>query len=116
MLPLFSAVRMIDPRLPEAAATLGAGPLFRFVHLVFPLTMPGVISGTALVFSLSVASYAGPLLLIGDRYQTMTVTIARSFLAVGNRPLGSTMAVILLIIAAGVIWLAGRVGRRGARI
>jgi putative spermidine/putrescine transport system permease protein len=112
LMPLFSAVRMIDDRLPEAAATLGAGPVFRFVRLVLPLTLPGAISGVALVFSLSLASYAGPLLLVGARYPTMTTTIVRGYLELNDRGLGSTMAVSLLLLAGLAISLAGWLGRK----
>lgn len=110
VLPLFSVVKLIDPRLDEAAATLGARPLYRFVHVILPLSMPGVIAGTALVFSLAVSAYVIPTLLMGDRYQVMSTLIAKSFLFNRNQQVGSTVGVLLLLIAVVVVvassWLA----------
>ena len=51
ILPIYSVVKLIDPRLREAGATLGATPLYRFTHVTLPLTLPGVVSGVAFVFS-----------------------------------------------------------------
>ncbi len=55
ILPLFAVVRQVDRRLPDAAATLGGTPLYAFLHVVLPLTLPGLFAGVTLVFSLSVS-------------------------------------------------------------
>ncbi|HEV8311237.1 MAG TPA: ABC transporter permease [Methylomirabilota bacterium] len=103
VLPIFAVVKLIDPRLGEAAATLGSSPAHRFLHVTLPLSMPGVIAGVAFVFSMSVSMYVIPTLLIGDRYKTLSILIARSFLFMRDRALGSTAAVVLLLIAVGVV-------------
>ncbi len=103
VLPIFSVVRLTDRTLLDAAATLGAGPLYRFVHVTLPLTMPGVIAGVAFVFSMSVSMYVIPTLLLGDRFKTLSVLIARSFLFMRDRSSGSVMAVVLLAIAVAVV-------------
>jgi putative spermidine/putrescine transport system permease protein len=114
ILPIYSVVKLIDPRLLEAGATLGAAPLYRFVKIMVPLTLPGVVSGVAFVFSMAVSMYVVPSLLIGDRYQTLSTLTGRSFLFMRNEQLGSTTAVILLALAVGVVvgstWLARRLG------
>jgi putative spermidine/putrescine transport system permease protein len=114
ILPIYSVVKLIDPRLLEAGATLGAAPLYRFVKIMLPLTLPGVVSGVAFVFSMSVSMYVIPSLLIGDRFQTLSTLTGRSFLFMRNEQLGSTTAVILLVLAVGVVvgssWLARRLG------
>ena len=84
ILPIYSVVKLIDPRLSEAGATLGATPLYRFTHVTLPLTLPGVVSGIAFVFSLSVSMYVIPSLLIGDRFQTLSTLTGRSFLLMRN--------------------------------
>jgi putative spermidine/putrescine transport system permease protein len=116
ILPIYSVVKLIDPRLLEAGATLGAAPLYRFVKIMLPLTLPGVVSGIAFVFSMSVSMYVIPSLLIGDRFQTLSTLTGRSFLFMRNEQLGSTTAVILLALAIGVVvasgWLARRLGSR----
>ncbi|SJZ33531.1 putative spermidine/putrescine transport system permease protein [Enhydrobacter aerosaccus] len=114
ILPIYSVVKLIDPRLSEAGATLGATPSYRFVRITFPLTLPGVVSGVAFVFSMSVSMYVIPSLLIGDRFQTLSTLTGRSFLFMRNEQLGSTTAVILLALAIAVVvassWLARRLG------
>ena len=44
VLPIYAVVRQMDSRLPEAAASLGASPWFRFFHVTLPLTLPGVVA------------------------------------------------------------------------
>jgi putative spermidine/putrescine transport system permease protein len=116
ILPIYSVVKLIDPRLSEAGATLGAAPLYRFSRVTLPLTLPGVVSGIAFVFSMSVSMYVIPSLLIGDRFQTLSTLTGRSFLFMRNEQLGSTTAVILLVLAVSVVvgssWLARRLGAR----
>jgi putative spermidine/putrescine transport system permease protein len=111
VLPIFAVVRQIDTRLVESAATLGAGPIFSFRRVFLPLTMPGVIAGASIVFSLALAAYVTPTLLIGDRMITMSMVIAQGFLYVGNPPLGATMAVTMLAITTLVLLIAGLLGR-----
>jgi putative spermidine/putrescine transport system permease protein len=96
-------VKLIDPRLGEAGATLGATPFYRFVHVVLPLTLPGIISGVAFVFSMSVSMFVIPSLLIGDRFQTLSTMMGRSFLLMRNEQLGSTTATVLLVLAISVV-------------
>lgn len=117
ILPIYSVIRLIDPRLGEAAATLGAHPLHRFARVTLPLTLPGIVSGIAFVFSLAVSMYVIPSLVIGDRYQTLATLTGRAFLFMRNEELGSTTAVILLVIAVSIVIgstaLARRLGSTG---
>jgi len=112
VLPIFSVVKLIDPRLLEAAATLGSSPSHRFFRVTVPLTMPGVIAGVAFVFSMSVSMYVIPTLLMGDRFKTLSVLIARSFLFMRDRSLGSTASVMLLLIAVAVVVASALLTRR----
>jgi putative spermidine/putrescine transport system permease protein len=112
ILPIFAVVRQIDIRLMESAATLGAGPIFSFRRIFLPLTLPGVIGGASIVFSLALAAYVTPSLLIGDRMITMSMVIAQGFLYVGNPPLGATMAVTMLAITTVVVLIASRLAAR----
>ena len=117
ILPIYSVVRLIDPRLSEAAATLGATPLYRFARVTLPLTLPGIVSGIAFVFSLAVSMYVIPSLVIGDRYQTLATLTGRAFLFMRNEELGSTTAVLLLAMAVAIVVgstaLARRLGSTG---
>jgi putative spermidine/putrescine transport system permease protein len=117
ILPIYSVVKLIDPKLSEAAATLGASPLYRFRKVVLPLTMPGIVSGMAFVFSLATSMFVIPSLLMGDRFQTLATLTGRSFLLMRNEALGSATAVVLLVLAVSIVvgsaMLAKRIGRTG---
>ena len=115
ILPIYAVVRQIDPRLTESAASLGAGPLFTFFRVFLPMSLPGVVGGAALVFSLSLAAYVTPLLLVGDRMTTMSMVIARGFLYVGNPPLGATMAVIMLAVTSAMLFAGSLLAARRSK-
>ena len=101
--------------LNEAGATLGATPIYRFRRVVLPLSLPGVVTGVVFVFSLSIAMYVIPSLLIGDRFQTLATLIGRSFLFMRNEQLGATTATVLLVLAVGTVVGSGVLARRLGR-
>lgn len=116
ILPIYSVVRQIDPRLTEAGATMGASPWYRFTRISLPLTLPGIVAGMAFVLSMTVSMFVIPSLLIGDRFQTLATLTGRSFLLMRNEQLGSTTAVVLLVIAllivVGSSLIAKRLGKQ----
>jgi putative spermidine/putrescine transport system permease protein len=112
VLPVYSVVRMMDARLPDAAATLGASPWFSFTRVTLPLSLPGVVAGASLVFSLSVAAYVTPSLLMGDRYMTMSMVMAKAFLNLRDWQLGAAMAAVMLAVAAIIVVGASLLQRR----
>lgn len=117
ILPIYSVMRQLDPRLTDAAASLGAGPVTTFLKVTLPLTMPGVVAGASLVFSIAVAAYVTPGLLIGDRFMTMSQVMAKAYLNIRDFNLGASMAVIMLVLAAIIVfvstYLAQRTSNRG---
>lgn len=115
ILPLFAVVRQLDPRLGEAAATLGSTPLYRFLTVTVPLTVPGLVAGVTLVFSLSMAAYVIPNLLMGDTYQTLPTLIATSFLYLQDNGKGAVAGVTLLALSVCVILGSAWLGRRLVR-
>lgn len=115
ILPIYSVVRMLDPRLTDAAASLGAGPVRTFCKVTLPLTMPGIIAGASIVFSISVAAYVTPGLLIGDRYMTMSQVMAKAFLNLRDFQLGATMASIMLVIALAIVFTSSYLARSASR-
>jgi len=116
VLPIYAVLRQLDQRLPEAASSLGATPVFRFMNVTLPLSLPGVVAGSAFTFSLAISMYVIPSLIVGERQQTLSMLTARSFLYLRNEALGATISSILLIIAISVVlgssWLASRLGAR----
>lgn len=106
VLPIYAVLRQLDRSLPDAAASLGASPWFRFRHVTWPLSLPGVIAGCSLTFSLAVSMYVIPSLIVGERQQTLSMLIARSYLYLRDEQLGSTISAILLIIAVSIVLLS----------
>ncbi|MCK1713313.1 MULTISPECIES: ABC transporter permease [unclassified Bradyrhizobium] len=111
ILPIYAIVAQLDSRYAEAAATLGASPLVTFVRVILPLTLPGIIAGVALVFSLSVSAYVVPTLLIGEKYPTVATAIAKAYLLAREPGFGAAAGVVLLAIAIAVVTLSARMSR-----
>lgn len=103
ILPIYSVMRQLDPSLNDAAASLGAGPVMTFLKVTLPLTVPGVVAGASLVFSIAVAAYVTPGLLIGDRFMTMSQVMAKAYLNIRDFNLGASMAVIMLVLAVMIV-------------
>jgi putative spermidine/putrescine transport system permease protein len=114
VLPIYAVVAQLDPRYAEAAATLGASPFATFWRVIVPLTLPGVIAGVALVFSLAVSAYVVPTLLIGEKYPTLATTIAKAYLLAREPGFGAAAGVALLAIAIIVVTLSARLGQEPA--
>ncbi|MGC2776643.1 MAG: ABC transporter permease [Bradyrhizobium sp.] len=111
VLPIYAVVAQLDGRYAEAAATLGASPVVVFFRVILPLTLPGIIAGVALVFSLSVSAYVVPTLLIGEKYPTLATTIAKAYLLAREPGFGAAAGVVLLVIAVLVVALSARLSR-----
>lgn len=114
ILPIYAVAAQIDPRLTEAAATLGASPVAAFLRVVVPLSAPGVVAGVALVFSLSVSAYVIPNLLMGENYPTLATTIAKAFLLTRDPALGAAAGAILMAIGLCVVVTGNRLARSAA--
>src|SRR5262249_35424708 len=65
--PIAAVMSRIDRQLPNAARSLGAGPVRAFVHVYFPMTLPGVVAGVLLVFTISLGFFVIPAILGGPR-------------------------------------------------
>jgi putative spermidine/putrescine transport system permease protein len=111
ILPIYANVAQLDPRYAEAASTLGASPFLTFFRVILPLTLPGIIAGVALVFSLSASAYVVPTLLIGEKYPTLATTIAKAYLLAREPGFGAAAGVVLLAIAIAVVALSARLSR-----
>lgn len=112
ILPIYAVLKLVDPRLGEAAATLGASPVYRFLKVALPLSLPGIVTGVAFVFSMAASMYVIPSLVIGDRFQTLATLTGRSFLFMRNEQLGSTTAVVLLALTVAVVIASASLSRR----
>jgi putative spermidine/putrescine transport system permease protein len=114
VLPIFSVMRRIDPKLMEAASISGARPFRVFWRVYLPLTLPGVAAGALLAFTLGLGFYITPALLGGSRNTMIAQLIASQVTEQLNFGFASALAVILLMLTAlsfGFFGLFLRVGR-----
>ena len=103
ILPLYAALEKFDPRLKEAAQDLGASRWHTFWRVTFPLSMPGVIAGSILVFIPSAGEFVIPDLLGGSR-TTMTGNLIRAqFGQARDWAFGSALSVMLAVLLLGAI-------------
>lgn len=98
ILPLFGAVEKLDRRLVEAAYDLGASRRQVFARVILPLTLPGIIAGSILVFLPALGLFYIPDLLGGARSMLIGNFIKNQFLTARNWPFGSAASVILVLI------------------
>jgi ABC-type spermidine/putrescine transport system permease subunit I len=115
VLSLASLLRAIPDYLLEAARSLGASPWQRFCQVIWPLSLPGVLSATIISFSLGASAYISPHYLGGPADMTLTTLIAQFVLATYNGQMAATASVILLIVMAAVIFLLTSIVSRRIR-
>jgi putative spermidine/putrescine transport system permease protein len=95
ILPLYAVLARIDPSYAKAAASLGASPVWGFLRVYLPLSLPGVISGTVLVFVMGLGYYITPALLGGPGELMIAQLIEMQVADFGNWGLAGALAVIL---------------------
>jgi putative spermidine/putrescine transport system permease protein len=116
ILTLTTVIQRIEPELEEAAANLGAGPIRTFVQVLLPLSLPGVIGGSLLVFTMAIAAYTTPVIMGGNRVMVMATFIGQQFRTVLDYALGATAAAVLMLLVALLTALAIRLGAQRAEM
>jgi len=97
-LPIYAAMQRVDRGHLEAAADLGAGPWTRFARITIPLSLPGALAAFFMVFIPTAGEYVTPTL-VGGTQGIMYGNITQSFFSrAGNWPLGSAVAMLMLIV------------------
>ncbi len=106
ILPLFAAMERFDWSLLEAAADLGAGRWRTMTRILFPLTLPGIVAGSIIVFIPSLGAYVTPDLMGGAKVTLIGNLLQQQFLTVRNWPFGSAIGFILMAImlAATIVY------------
>ncbi|WP_062313837.1 ABC transporter permease [Demequina rhizosphaerae] len=103
ILPLYTSLEKIDPRLNEAAADLYASPFQRFAKVIWPLSLPGVVGGTLLTFIPATGDYINASLLGSPNTQMVGNKIQQLFTTAGDYPHASALSVILMAIIVGMV-------------
>lgn len=111
ILPIFSVIEKLDRRYIEAAQDLGAGKMQVFRRVVFPLSVPGVISGIMMVFIPSISTFAISKLLGGGMSFLLGDLIEMQFLGSAYNPhLGSAIALMMLLLVVIAMVVMNRFG------
>ncbi|NKW71608.1 ABC transporter permease subunit [Rhodobacteraceae bacterium R_SAG10] len=98
ILPLYANMEKLDGSLNEAAADLGARPITTFFRITLPLTIPGIIAGSLLVFIPATGEYVIPDLLGGGNVQMIGRILFNEFSRNSDWPVASAVAVVLLFL------------------
>ncbi|WP_298402563.1 ABC transporter permease [uncultured Chloroflexus sp.] len=111
VLPLYAAIDRFDFTLMEAAADLGANKVQAFLRIMLPMTMPGIVAGSVLVFIPTLGQFVVSELLGGAKVDYLGNLIQRLFLRANpiNWPLGSAMAVLMMLVLLVLIMMYFRV-------
>ncbi|MBO9628160.1 MAG: ABC transporter permease [Shinella sp.] len=112
IMPIYVSLEKLDRRLLEASADLGAKPASTFFSVTLPLSLPGVMTGVALVTILLLGEYLIPQLLGGGKVFFIGNALVDLFLQSRNWPFGSAIAVTLVAIVVVVLMVAMRIAWR----
>ena len=105
VLPLYATMQQIPRDLMQAGASLGAGPMLTFWRIFLPLSLPGVLAGSTLVFVLALGFYITPELLGGGRTIMISMLVSRNVELYDQWGAASAVGVVLLV-AVGLIFFA----------
>lgn len=114
ILTCYLSLQAIDNSLIEAARSLGAKRRQVFTRLILPLSLPGLLSGSVLIFVPTVGSFMEPRLLGGREGTFYGTVIEDQFVAVFNWPLGAALSFILLAVVLAILAVSAPVLRRAA--
>ena len=108
ILPLYVSLERLDQTVLDAAADLGASPAAVFRRVVLPMTAPGALAGSLLVFVPSLGAYLAPDLLGGARTAYIGNLVQTQFAVARDIPFGAALSFVLLLLVAATLVLARR--------
>jgi putative spermidine/putrescine transport system permease protein len=109
VLTLIGVIGRIDERLEQAARSLGAGRLRAFIEVTLPLSLPGILAGSLLVFALSISAYVTPSLMGGTDVLTLPMLIAQQVGTSFNPNFAGALGVILLAVCLAIVVAYNRI-------
>jgi spermidine/putrescine transport system permease protein len=113
VMPIYAALEKIPVSCIEASRDLGGNVFFTFVKVTLPLSLTGVVAGFTLTFCLSFGDFIAPFLVGGPDGAMAANVIASQFGAALNWPLGSALALVMLVIVLLIISISDRFERLG---
>ena len=116
ILPLYANLTKLDGALLEAAADLGASPMVTFFTVTLPLSLPGIVAGSMLVFIPAIGEYVIPALLGGPDTLMIGRVLWDEFFSSRDWPVASAVAIVMLVlVVAPIMWLQSVQNRREER-
>jgi putative spermidine/putrescine transport system permease protein len=116
VLMVASVLQNVERSLEDASRDLGAGAWSTFWRVTFPLSLPGVIAGSLVVFTLSVSAYVTPAILSGGRENVVSMLIFQQYGAILNFQFGAALSVVLLVATLALVWAYSSVFDRRVRM
>jgi len=112
LVPLLSVLENLDNNLIEAAYDLGGNVWSITVKIIIPYCLPGIVSGSIVVFMLTLGNYLTPNLMGGKNGLWFTEQIYNQFIASFNWNQGSAFGFLLLILSSAIIWIGLKLTRQ----
>lgn len=112
LMPIYASLEHMPKDLIEASKDLGANRFKTFFHVVFPLSLPGVLAGCTMAFVLSMGDFIAPVLIGGPDGIMIANIVVSLFGAAYNWPLGSAIGIIILLLVIGVLEVTERMEKR----
>ncbi|OQO99390.1 ABC transporter permease [Geobacillus sp. 44B] len=113
ILSIATSLYNIDPSLEKAAAILGASPFRSFISITLPLSLPGIVSGMVLVFSMSMSAYVTPALMGGANVPMLPVVAYDQIINLLRWTYGSAVSYVLLGITLAIVTIFTRMMEKG---
>ena len=114
VLPIYASLEKLDPALLEASEALGARPAAQFFTVTLPLSLPGVVAGSLLVFVPALGSFVTSDLLGGAKHMMLGNLVQSQFTTARNWPFGSAASFALMLLTLVAVALALRLRERDA--
>jgi putative spermidine/putrescine transport system permease protein len=111
VLPLMTSFAQLDPRLEEASQSLGAGAWRTFLRVLLPLTLPGIVAGSMLVYAAAVTAFVTQTLVGGGRLIYMPLLIYQQAISLNNWPFSAAVSIVLLVTVLAVVAMFNALGR-----
>jgi spermidine/putrescine transport system permease protein len=104
VLPIYATLERLDPALEEAAADLGSRPISTLFRVTVPLSRPGIVAGSVLVFIPCLGAYLTPDLLGGGRTVMVGNLVQNQFTTARDWPFGAAVSIALMLLVVVLLW------------
>src|SRR3984957_15180909 len=111
-LPIYAALEHVPRNLVEASQDLGASPFSTFLHVILPLSLPGILAGATFAFVLTLGDFLAPLLVGGPSGIMISNIVVSLFGAAYNWPLGAAISFFMLLLVVMLLSVTERIEKR----